>query len=149
MTQVQSIPVLFIYLVILYYTVKQELSCSSCNFSERNNRKNGGWISQKALRVLLSLLWGQFLRGEDAVRVISVPLANRFGSQIWNEHKIIAYTRRRVIGPISTPIDYSNTVFGDIVSLCESCRTMPSHVHDRVPKKGKASLPAYEKFFLT
>ena len=37
MTQVQSIPVLFIYLVILYYTVKLELRCSSCNFSERNN----------------------------------------------------------------------------------------------------------------
>ena len=35
MTQVQSIPVLFIHLVILYYVVKLELSCSSCNFSER------------------------------------------------------------------------------------------------------------------
>ena len=36
MARAQSIPVLFIYL-ISYFTVKLELSCSSYNFSERNN----------------------------------------------------------------------------------------------------------------
>ena len=36
MTRVQSFPVLFIDL-ILYYTVKLDLSCSSCNFTEGNN----------------------------------------------------------------------------------------------------------------
>ena len=32
-----------------------------------------------------------------------------------------------VMGPISTPNDYLNTVFDDAVSLHESCKTMPSH----------------------
>ena len=36
MTRVQNFPVLFIDL-ILYYTVKLDLSCSSCNFTKRNN----------------------------------------------------------------------------------------------------------------
>ena len=36
MTRAQSFPVLFINL-ILYYTVKLDLSCSSCNFTEGNN----------------------------------------------------------------------------------------------------------------
>ena len=40
MTRVSSIPVLFINL-ILYYTVKLELSCASCNFTERNNLEMG------------------------------------------------------------------------------------------------------------
>ena len=35
-TRVQSITVDFFYF-ILYYTVKLDLSCSSCNFTERNN----------------------------------------------------------------------------------------------------------------
>ena len=40
MTRVSSISVLFINL-ILYYTVKLELSCALCNFTERNNLEMG------------------------------------------------------------------------------------------------------------
>jgi len=37
---------------------------------------------------------------------------------IWNEHKIITWSS---IGSISTPNDYLNTVFDDVVSLPGSC----------------------------
>ena len=49
-------------------------------------------------------------------RVISGRLANRFGSRFGTNTKLL----RRVIGPISTPNDYLNTLVDDVVSLC-SC----------------------------
>ena len=77
-------------------------------------RQNGGRLSQKALGVPLPLQRSRFLRA------ISGRLANRFGSRFWKNPKLL----RGVIGPISTPNDYLNTVFNDIdvISLCESCR---------------------------
>ena len=54
------------------------------------------------------------------LRAISGRLANRFGSRFWKNPKLL----RGVLGPISTPNDYLNTVFNDIdvITLCESCR---------------------------
>ena len=77
-------------------------------------RQNGGRLSQKALAVPLPLQRSRFLRA------ISGRLANRFESRFWKNPKLL----RGVIGPISTPNDYLNTVFHDIdvISLCESCR---------------------------
>ena len=62
------------------------------------------------------------------LRAISGRLANRFGSRFWKNPKLL----RGVIGPISTPNDYLNTVFNDIdvISLCESCRNN-AHGPDR------------------
>ena len=50
--------------------------------------------------------------------VISGRLANRFGSRFWTNTKLLL----GVIGPISTPNDYLNTVFYDVVSLCGRVR---------------------------
>ena len=77
-------------------------------------RQNGGRLSQKALAVPLPLQRSRFLRA------ISGRLGNRFESRFWKNPKLL----RGVIGPISTPNDYLNTVFNDIdvISLCESCR---------------------------
>ena len=77
-------------------------------------RQNGGRLSQNALGVPLPLQRSRFLRA------ILGRLANRFGSRFWKNPKLL----RGVIGPISTPNDYLNTVFNDIdvISLCESCR---------------------------
>ena len=44
------------------------------------------------------------------------------GKQIWKSIWTNTELLQKVIGPISTPNDYLNTVFNDIVSLCESCR---------------------------
>ena len=49
---------------------------------------------------------------------ISGGLTNRFGSRFGTNTKLF----RGVIGPISTPNDYLNAVFDDIISLCGSCR---------------------------
>ena len=49
---------------------------------------------------------------------ISGRLTNRFGSRFGTSTKLF----RGVIGPISTPNDYLNAVFDDIISLCGSCR---------------------------
>ena len=51
------------------------------------------------------------------------------GEQIW---KLLLCG---VIGRISTPNDYLNTVFDDVVSLCRSCRknyALPQSVRDRL-----------------
>ena len=50
-------------------------------------------------------------------RVISGRLANRFGSPFGTNTKLL----RGVIGSVSTPNDYLNTVFDDVVSLPGSC----------------------------
>ena len=56
-------------------------------------------------------------------RVISGLLADRFGSWFGMNTKLL----HGVMGPISTPNGYLNTVFDDAVSLHGSCKTMPSH----------------------
>ena len=45
-------------------------------------------------------------------------LANRFGTRFGTNTKL----SRGVIRPISTPKDYLNKVFDDLVNLCGSCR---------------------------
>ena len=45
-------------------------------------------------------------------------LANRFGARFGTNTKL----SHGVIRPISTPNDYLNKVFDDVVSLCGSCR---------------------------
>ena len=76
-------------------------------------------------------------------QVISGHLANRFGSPFGKNTKLL----RGVIGSISTPNDYLNTVFDDhVVSLPGSCEnnallTVPT----RKPSTGCSSLPAQEK----
>ena len=45
-------------------------------------------------------------------------LANRFGTRFGTNTKL----SHGVIRPISTPNDYLNKVFDDLVSLCGSCR---------------------------
>ena len=47
---------------------------------------------------------------------ISGRLTNRFGSRFGTSTELF----REVIGPISTPNDYLNAVFDDIISLCGS-----------------------------
>ena len=44
------------------------------------------------------------------------------GEQIWKLIWTNTKLLQGVIDPISTPNDYLNTVFNDVVSLCESCR---------------------------
>ena len=55
--------------------------------------------------------------------VISGLLVDGFGSWFGTNTKLL----HGVMGPISTPNDYLNTVFDDAVSLHGSCKTMPSH----------------------
>ena len=57
-------------------------------------------------------------------QVISGLLANRFGTN----PKLL----RGDIGPIATPNDYLNTVFDDVISLCENCR---NNVRPRSPRE--------------
>ena len=74
-------------------------------------------------------------------RVTSVRLANRFGTRFETNTKLL----RGVIRPISTPNDYLNTVFDDVVSLCRSCR---NNVPPRSPREKLrlvAILPLREK----
>ena len=44
------------------------------------------------------------------------------GKQIWKSIWTNTKLLQGVIGPVSTPNDSLNTVFNDVVSLCESCR---------------------------
>ena len=84
-------------------------------------RQNGGRLTQKA-RVSWPTLppppphfnGGRLLRGGEGSQIWS-------GEQIWNS---IWNTKlsQGVIRPISTPNDYLNKVFDDVVSLCGSCR---------------------------
>ena len=84
---------------------------------KKKNRQNGGRLTQTAhvSRPLL-LQWGPTFTGRG--RVTSVRLASRFGTRFETNTKLL----RGVIRPISTPNDYLNTVFDDVVSLCRSCR---------------------------
>lgn len=50
--------------------------------------------------------------------VSSGRLANRFGSRFGTYTKLLG----GVIGPISAPNDYQNTVFDDVLSMFGSCR---------------------------
>ena len=86
-------------------------------------RQNGRQNSQKALHVPFPLQGPNFAgRGQ----VISGRLANRFGSQFGTNTKLLLV----VIGPISMPNDYLNTVFHDAVSLCGRGR---NNVHPQSP----------------
>ena len=60
--------------------------------------------------------------------VISGRLANRFGISFRKNTKLLL----GVIGPISMPNDYLNTVFHDVVSLCGRGR---NNVHPQSPWK--------------
>ena len=51
-------------------------------------------------------------------QVISGCLANRLESRLEKNTKLL----RGIVGPISTPNDYLNTVFDEVVSLRKSCR---------------------------
>ena len=82
----------------------------------RAKRQNGGRNSPKALRVPFPLQMGLIFAGRG--RVISGRLANRFGSLFATNTKLLL----GVIGPVSAPNEYLNTVFDDVVSLCGSCR---------------------------
>ena len=76
---------------------------------------------QKFLHVPFLLQWGDFCwEGSGHFR--------SSGEQIW---KLLC----GVIGPISTPNDYLNTAFDDVVSLCRSCRNnyaLPQSVRDKL-----------------
>ena len=74
-------------------------------------------------------------------RVISSRLANRFGRNT----KLLC----GVIGPISTPNNYLNTVFDDVVRLRGSCRNnvLPREKLQLVSLSCYNSLPACEKSF--
>ena len=57
---------------------------------------------------------------------------------------------RGVIGPISTPNDYLNAVFDDIISLCGSCRNnaLPRSPREKLQLVA-ILLPACDRSFLT
>ena len=85
MTRVQSFPVLFIDL-ILYYTVKLDLSCSSCNFTEGNNLTSADVT--KCLKEQYPVIahapnfdfWTgcrEFKRCEESKRTLKNPFASR------------------------------------------------------------------------
>lgn len=78
-------------------------------------RQNGGRNSQKALRKPFPFSGADFLgEGTGHFRLS--------GEQIWKLIWTNTKLFRGVFGPMSTPNDYLNTVFDDVVSLCESCR---------------------------
>ena len=73
------------------------------------------------------------VNGADFVRrewVISCHLANRFGRELGTNTKLM----HGVIDSISTPNDYLNTAFDDVVSLCRSCRknALPRSAQERL-----------------
>ena len=70
---------------------------------------------KRALGVPCQLEWGRFC-GEGTF--ISGRLENRLESRFGTNTKLL----RGVFGPISTPNDYPNLVFNDVISLCGSCR---------------------------
>ena len=73
-------------------------------------------------------------------------LTNRFGSRFGTSTKLF----RGVIGPISTPNDYLNAVFDDIISLCGSCRNnaLPQSPREKLQLVA-ILLPACDRSFLT
>ena len=77
---------------------------------------------------------------------ISGRLTNTFGSRFGTSTKLF----RGVIGPISTPNDYLNAVFDDIISLCGSCRNnaLPRPPREKLQLVA-ILLPACDGSFLT
>ena len=77
---------------------------------------------------------------------ISGRLTNRFGSRFGTSTKLF----RGVIGPISTPNDYLNAVFYDIINLCGSCRNnaLPRSPREKLQLVA-ILLPACDRSFLT
>ena len=77
---------------------------------------------------------------------ISGRLTNRFGSRFGTSTKLF----RGVIGSISTPNDYLNAVFDDIISLCGSCRNnaLPRPPREKLQLVA-ILLPACDGSFLT
>ena len=73
-------------------------------------------------------------------------LTNRFGSRFGTSTKLF----RGVIGSISTPNDYLNAVFDDIISLCGSCRNnaLPRPPREKLQLVA-ILLPACDGSFLT
>ena len=64
-------------------------------------------------------------------RVISGRLVNRFGSRFGTNTELL----RGVVHPISTPNDYRNTVFDDVISLSGSYR---NNALPRSPREASA-----------
>ena len=87
-------------------TLNQEIPL--VHVEKRPNGRNG--ISRKLFMSLFP--WGRFLR------LISGRLANRLGSRFGTNTKLFC----GVIGPISAPNYYLNTVFDGVISLRGSCR---------------------------
>ena len=77
---------------------------------------------------------------------ISGRLTNRFGSRFGTSTKLF----RGVIGPKSTPNDYLNAVFDDIISLCGSCRNnaLPRSPREKLQLVA-ILLPACDRSFRT
>ena len=78
---------------------------------------------------------------------ISGRLTNRFGSRFGTSTKLF----RGVIGPISTPSDYLNAVFNDIISLCGSWKknnALPQSPREKLQLVA-ILLPACDGSFLT
>ena len=76
-------------------------------------------------------------------RVISGRLVNRFGSRFGTNTELL----RGVVHPISTPNDYRNTVFDDVISLSGSYR---NNALPRSPRESFSLLqltPCIEKVF--
>ena len=79
----------------------------------------------------------------ETEQVISGRLANRFGSRFGTNTELL----RGVVHPISTPNDYRNTVFDDVISLSGSYR---NNALQRSPRESFSLLqlsPCIEKVF--
>ena len=104
-------------------------------------RQNGGWISQKALRVQLRLN-GADICGEGTGHFRSS------GEQKWKLNWSEQKKLRGVIAPISTPNDYLETVVDDVVSPRWSKKKCPPTVpSEKLQLDGILSLRV--KSFLT
>ena len=106
-------------------------------------RQNGGRLTQKA-RVSrpLPLQWGPTFTGRG--RVISVCVANRFGTRFGTNTKLL----QGVIRPISAPNDCRKKVFDEVVSLCRSCRNnaLPQSPQEKLQLGAILSLPETSLF---
>ena len=102
----------------VYYWAAREGNAQSNNVGRlvcAGKRQNGGRNSQKALRKPFPFSGADFLGEGTALFRLS-------GEQIWKLIRTNTKLFRGVFGPMSTPNDYLNAVFDNVVSLCESCR---------------------------
>lgn len=77
-----------------------------------------GWKGSSicTYKLLLGCLWCPIFARRR--RVISARLKNRFGFRLGTNTDLF----RDVVGPITMPNNYLNTIFDDVISLCWSCR---------------------------